>query len=143
MLIDDIQIQLAVLTQYFDSAVFNANPIKSQINNDIALSLNPQISQNPYFKLSQNNVVLSDSWLIDSQQTGFYQYQDYRLVHEQAAMLTPTNNMSLISLTFMLDENYVVYTRSVITIPTILSLVGGLMGFCFDFLRYYFGFVQE
>ncbi len=47
-----------MLTEYFDQYEFDAPTIKTQINTDIYLTLTPLLSNNYYYKVSENIVEL-------------------------------------------------------------------------------------
>ncbi len=71
---------MALLSQYFDPDEYDISPIKSQINTDIFLTLNPLMSQNFYYKISMNHVNLYDSYFYDGWQPEKKEYLDYRFI---------------------------------------------------------------
>ena len=113
---------------YFDQHSFNGSCIKSQINLDITLTLHPNVSNNYYYKISQNLITLLDSWVSDLLPPTLREYFDMRFVHFQQGVPDMDTNMTLITVGFGLDENVLHFSRRVQTIADVFSAIGGLMG---------------
>ena len=113
---------------YFDQYSFNGSCIKSQINMDIYLTLHPNISNNYYYKISQNLITLLDSWVSDLLPPTLREYFDMRFVHLQPGVPDLDAKQSLITVGFGLDENVLHFSRRVQTIADVFSAIGGLMG---------------
>jgi hypothetical protein len=113
---------------YFDQYSFNGSCIKSQINMDIYLTLHPNISNNYYYKISQNFITLLDSWVSDLIPPTLREYFDMRFVHLQPGVPDLDTKVALLTVGFGLDENVSHFSRRVQTIADVFSATGGLMG---------------
>lgn len=72
---------MPILAEFFDQYEFDDIPVKRQINNDIYLTLNKYISNNYYYKISENLLTLSDSYISDLLPPLETSYIDVRSVH--------------------------------------------------------------
>lgn len=70
-------------------------------------------------------------------------YLDYRFIQFQPGIVDSENLLPLLSLQFLLDENYQSYQRKVLTLPYAFSMVGGLMGLTFSGLEILLVFFQR
>lgn len=107
--------QISVLTEYFDQNDFESKPpIKSLINNDIYLTITPNVSMTYYYKVSQNYITLKDSWITNIfHDKSFLKYTDFRFVNIQQGKNEISMELPLISVEFNLDESSFHYTRQV------------------------------
>ena len=74
-----------MLTEYFDQNNFETHhPINSLINNDIYLTITPNVSMTYYYKVSQNYITLKDSWITNIfHDKSFLKYTDFRFANIQ------------------------------------------------------------
>lgn len=112
-IIGAIQVYLPVLTQYFDQNEFEESPIKNLINNDIYLTLHPNIANIYYYKFSKNFVELADTWFSDMIPPNELIYYDLRLTQLHPGLPDIKMGLPLISVEFQLDENIVHFNRQV------------------------------
>ena len=54
LILPQIQIQLALLTGYFDQTAFGSDQIKNLINMDIFMSMQQNMSNTYYYRISEN-----------------------------------------------------------------------------------------
>jgi hypothetical protein len=101
------------------------------INNDLYLTPTLNVSNNYYYKFSQNFVTLKDSFINYINEEKTLEFLDQRIVHFQPGNNDLKVNMPLLSVEWQVDEVSVYYEREVTQLTDLLSKVGGLMSLLF------------
>ena len=78
--------------------------------------LNPNISVNKVYKISENFVSLQDSWLSNLIESDGNTYIDFKLSNDYYPRVDLSQNLPLFTLQFVLDENSNQISRIVQTI---------------------------
>ncbi len=104
-IIIDMEIQIALITQYFNQSEFKAStPIRNVINNHLYFTLKEGASNNFEYKISQNFVSLQDNLFSDLFPTKEFSYHDFRYVHFQPGTHSSEKGYPLLAVSFGLDD---------------------------------------
>lgn len=151
-IISQMQIYIPVLTQSIKGSRTelkekhkDVSPVTNIINNDIYLTLHRSISNNYYYKISDNEVRVDMTWASNQMGPQTYHFQDMRFYHLQPGEYEPTMNLPLLTVEFLLDENinHVQVSTVYFALSEVCAFTGGLMFFVWALTRFSIGWITE
>ncbi|CDW72085.1 UNKNOWN [Stylonychia lemnae] len=139
--VDNLEINLAFSSQYFDVENMSPNPIKNVIKNHFFTG-SSLISQNYDYKISLNQAVLADNPVFKNVVERIRSFIDARYVRSfNRAILNGTQ--PYIGVFFALDENVQTISRDVYTLFDALAFAGGLFEILTISVHFFIASYQE
>ena len=123
-----MELQVPILTEYFDINEYSSNPMKPNFNN-LHYQFNPSLSQIYQIKVAENFGVTHDSWLqstLSNRNTSYISTSFSGYLNSDIDISLANPRDFLLRLTFVADSKVQTITRTRLTIWDVLGIVGGL-----------------